>query len=99
MLLIDLTPRGETGWDLLEQLHIEGVTSRVPVVVTSTLPSILERVQQERDRYGGDKLITKPLDIDTLLGAIRDPIGPAEPSRVSTSACGWPLSSSRATRH
>lgn len=77
LLLIDLSPHSEAAFDLLAHLHAEGVTSRIPIVVTSTQPSLLERVQQEHDRYGGDKLITKPLDIDALLGAIRDLIGPA----------------------
>lgn len=77
LLLIDLTPRTQACWDLLAQLHAEGVTSRIPVVVTSTLPSLLKRVQEEPDHYGGHKLITKPLDLDVLLGTIRDLIGPA----------------------
>lgn len=54
-----------------------GVTSRIPIVVTSTDRRVLEGVQQENDRYGGDKLVTKPLDIDVLLDAIRALIGEA----------------------
>jgi DNA-binding response OmpR family regulator len=77
LLLVDLSPRSQAGWDLLEHLHAEGVTSRIPIVVTSTDQHLLERVQAEPARYGGDRVITKPLDIDVLLGAIRALIGPA----------------------
>lgn len=77
LLLIDLSPRSQAGWNLLEHLRAEGVTSRIPIVVTSTDRHILERVQRERDRYGGDTVIAKPLDINALLDAIRVLIGPA----------------------
>lgn len=77
LLLIDLSPRSQAGWALLEQLHAEGVTNRIPTVVTSTDRGLLERVQSERDRYGGDSVIAKPLDISALMGAIRALIGPA----------------------
>jgi DNA-binding response OmpR family regulator len=75
LLLIDLTPRSQAGWDLLAHLRAEGVTTRIPIVVTSTDPYLLERVQQDHDRYGGDKLVAKPFHIDTLLDAIRALIG------------------------
>lgn len=77
LLLIDLAPQYQAPRDLLEHLHAEGVTSRIPIVVTSTQPSLLERVQGEHDRYGGDRLVAKPLDLDTLMDAIRSLIGPA----------------------
>jgi CheY-like chemotaxis protein len=77
LLLIDLTPYGQSRWELLEHLHAAGVTSRIPVIVTSTDPHMLARMEQEHDRYGGDTLVAKPLDIDALLDAIRALIGPA----------------------
>jgi DNA-binding response OmpR family regulator len=77
LLLVDVVPYSQTAWDLLEHLHAEGVTSRIPIVVTSTDRHLLERVQTERERYGGDRVITKPLDIDVLPGAIRALIDPA----------------------
>jgi len=77
LLLIDLSPRSPAGWELLEHLHTEGVTARIPIILTSTDTRVLDRVKEERDRYGGDKVVAKPLDIDALLEAIRDLIGPA----------------------
>ena len=53
------------------------MTARIPILVTSTDPHTLQRMEQDYDRYGGDKLVVKPLDIDVLLEAIRTLIGPA----------------------
>lgn len=44
------------------------MTPRIPILVTSTDPYTLQRMEQDYDRYGGDKLVAKPLDIDVLLG-------------------------------
>lgn len=54
------------------------MTPRIPIIVTSTDPHTLQRMEQDYDRYGGDKLVAKPLDIDVLLEAIRTLIGPAQ---------------------
>lgn len=77
LLLIDLSPRSAAGMELLERLQQEGVTNRIPVVVTSTDPCILARVEREQERFGGDRLVAMPFDVDVLLAAIRDLIGPA----------------------
>lgn len=77
LLVIDLSRLSGAGWDLLEQLHAQGVTHRIPVIVTATDPGLLARVERERDRYGGDKLVTKPFHVDVLLDAIEALIGTA----------------------
>ncbi len=77
LLVIDLTRLSGAGWDLLEQLHAKGVTQRIPVIVTATDPGLLARVESERDRYGGDKLVTKPFHVEVLLDAIHALIGSA----------------------
>jgi CheY-like chemotaxis protein len=77
LLVIDLSPFSQAGWDLLEQLHAQGVTGRIPVIVTSTDPGLLARVERERERYGGDKLVTKPFHVEVLLDAIHTLIGSA----------------------
>lgn len=78
LLLIDLSPaQTQDGLDLLEQLHREGVTYLIPIIVTSTDQRILDRVKQEKDRYGGDEFVVKPLDISDLLQTIDTLIGPA----------------------
>jgi DNA-binding response OmpR family regulator len=77
LLVIDLSRLSGAGWDLLEQLHAQGVTHRIPVIVTATDPGLLARVERERDRYGGDKLVTKPFHVKVLLDAIEALIGTA----------------------
>jgi len=77
LLVIDLSRLSGAGWDLLEQLHAQGVTHRIPVIVTATDPGLLARVERERDRYGGDKLVTKPFHVEVLLDAIEALIGTA----------------------
>lgn len=77
LLVIDVSLPGRAGWDLLERLHAQGVTGRIPIIVTSTDPGQLDRVELDRDRYGGDKVIAKPFHVDVLLDAIHALIGPA----------------------
>lgn len=77
LLLIDLVPGLQAGWDLLERLRAESVTGRIPVLVTSSDRHLLARVQVERERYGGDRVIIKPLNTGVLLETIRTLIGPA----------------------
>ncbi len=77
VLLIDLAYGEQAGWELLERLQGEARTHTIPVVVLSTSKASLERVQADPARYGGDHCIAKPFDIDDLLAAVRDLIGPA----------------------
>jgi DNA-binding response OmpR family regulator len=77
LLVIDLNVVSRAGWGLLEQLHARGVTNRIPVIVTSTDPGLLARVELERDRYGGDRVVAKPFHIEVLLDAIHTLIGSA----------------------
>jgi CheY-like chemotaxis protein len=77
LVIIDLAIHVRAGWELLEQLHNEVVTNAIPVVVVSTNPEYLERVQADAARYGGQRFLGKPFDIDDLLGAVNELIGPA----------------------
>jgi DNA-binding response OmpR family regulator len=77
LLVIDLAIRRQAGWELLERLQREAKTNQIPVIVASTDPSLLEQVQADPHRYGGDYFISKPLDLDELLAGIRGLIGEA----------------------
>ena len=77
LLVIDLSRLSGAGWELLEQLHAQGVTQRIPVIVTSTDPGLLARVELERDQYGGDRVVAKPFHVEVLLDAIHVLIGAA----------------------
>jgi twitching motility two-component system response regulator PilG len=77
LLLVDLAVGLQAGWDLLERLQRDAITRGIPVVVTSTDSGLLERAEADRARFGGDRYIMKPLDLDVLLDAVRELIGEA----------------------
>ena len=68
---------GVAGAPAGERLQAEALTRGVPVVVTSTERRLLERAEADGRRYGGQRFVVKPMDLDVLLGAIEDLIGPA----------------------
>ena len=67
----------EVGWVVLERLHAEAATSRIPVLIGSTLPDPIERAQGLVARFGGVAYLANPFNRDELLEAIADQIGPA----------------------
>ena len=77
LLMVDLVWGERAGWDLLERLHAEARTRGIPVVVVSTTPAYLERVQAEPERYGGDAVLAKPFGVEEVLATVRALIGPA----------------------
>lgn len=77
LIIIDLAISVRAGWDLLEQLHQDALTHGIPVIVVSTNEKILDEVRADPSRYGGERFIGKPLDIDVLISAVEDLIGKA----------------------
>lgn len=77
LLMIDLVNGRPGAWDLLERLGSEATTHGIPIIVTSTSPRILERVQADTARFGCRRFLRKPFDLDDLLDMITDAIGPA----------------------
>lgn len=78
LLLVDLVVGERDGWDLLERLQQETLTRNIPVIVFSTNPALLERAEEQAARYGGQRYIAKPFDIDELVTAVNDLVGVAE---------------------
>ncbi len=76
LLVIDVRVGEEAGWDLLERLHDQATTNRIPVIIVSTSPRLLEETKAEQ-RFGGEHFLIKPFDLDELLAAIQDLIGVA----------------------
>ena len=75
-LVIDVAVGEPAGWDLLRRLHTEPATTDTPVLVTSTSPALLEQVREEAAWYGANRsFLTKPMDLDELLGMVREMIG------------------------
>jgi len=77
LLMADLVIGQEVGWDLLEHLHQEADTRHIPVIIFSTDQSLLERAEKEQPRYGGQRYLAKPFDIQDLLNLVMELIGPA----------------------
>ncbi len=81
LLLIDLVIGQRAGWDLLERLQHQASTKNIPVIVFSTDPGLLDKVKDDSNRFGGQRFIAKPFDIDELLKAVEDLIGAVERSQ------------------
>jgi CheY-like chemotaxis protein len=77
LLLIDLAIHEQVGWDLLERLALDALTRAIPVLVTSTMPALLERAEREHVRYGGQSWIVKPFDVALLQGEVARLLAPA----------------------
>jgi chemosensory pili system protein ChpA (sensor histidine kinase/response regulator) len=78
MLIVDLAIGVQAGWALLEQLQAEAVTHDIPVIVTTTGgPDLLTRAQAQQQRYGGQRFVAKPFDLEELLTTVRELIGTA----------------------
>jgi len=77
LVIVDLVAGQEAGWSLLTELHDAVTTRGIPLLLTSTLPDLLTRAQDEQARYGKHPVIAKPMDIDELLKATHEIIGVA----------------------
>lgn len=77
LLLVDLVWGDLAGWNLLERLHREARTRGIPVVVVSTTPAYLDRVEADPERYGGDAILAKPFGIEDVLAIVHRLLGPA----------------------
>jgi CheY-like chemotaxis protein len=75
LVIVDLVIGQDAGWSLLTELHDAVTTRKIPLLLTSTIPSILERAQEEQARYGAHRVIAKPMDIEELLKAAHELIG------------------------
>jgi len=77
LLIVDLAMGQQAGWRLLEHLHRDGVTRNIPLLLTSAAPELLRQAQADVERYGRPSVLAKPMDIDDLLSAVDELIGPA----------------------
>jgi CheY-like chemotaxis protein len=73
-LIIDIAIGQEAGWELLEQLDADADTAGIPVLVVSTDPRLLAHAEAHAARYGRHRFLEKPLDLEAMLGAIREMI-------------------------
>ena len=67
----------KAGWELLERLNADASTEQIPVLVVSTDPALLTRAEDQANRYGGSRFLNKPFDLEAVLEAVHELIGPA----------------------
>lgn len=77
LLIIDLVVGDQAGWDLLERLGAGALVRDIPVIIVSTSGRNLEIMEENPNRLGGQRLLRKPFDLDDLLEAVEELIGPA----------------------
>ena len=71
VILLDLMMPGIDGWDFRAEQKRNEWLSQIPVIAISAAGKLVD----------ADYSLRKPLDIDTLLGLLRDVVGTASPSR------------------
>jgi len=77
LIIVDLVVYHLAGWELLDRLHQDVVTHRIPLLLTSTDQTLLDRAKAEAARYGDHPVLVCPFDIADLLQAIDELIGKA----------------------
>lgn len=77
LLMIDLIPREQVGWELLRSLQQSASTRNIPVILVSTTPRLLDEAREQQETFGGNHYLRKPLDLDDLVARIEELIGEA----------------------
>lgn len=79
LILLDLVLPGEmNGFEFLARLRATPGVAQIPVLIVSALGEELERAMDRRGRtaLGVAGIVPKPVDVPTLIGAVRQAIGP-----------------------
>jgi DNA-binding response OmpR family regulator len=76
-LVVDIVLGQQAGWELLEHLHEAAATTRIPVLIVSTDPRLLDEAREQATRFGTNRYLVKPFDLDDLLAMIEEMIGAA----------------------
>lgn len=77
LLIVDLAVGEEAGWALLQELRTNALVCHIPVIVLSTSPRLLAVVERDPERFGGQRFLRKPFDLEDLLEAVDALIGSA----------------------
>jgi DNA-binding response OmpR family regulator len=77
LLVIDLVYGDRVGWNLLADLHGQAKTQDLPILLVSTVPSLLDDAKGQHESFGGDRYLTKPFNLDQFLTIIEEMIGTA----------------------
>jgi CheY-like chemotaxis protein len=77
LLIVDVVYGVQAGWELLDRLTHDAATHPIPVIVTSTNHSLLERAEALAVPNGAKLYLDMPFDIEHLLALARQLIGTA----------------------
>lgn len=77
LLIIDLAVQQDAGPELLSSLQQSVRTSATPLIVVSTDQRLLDTARRVAPASDRVRYFAKPLDIDDLMGAVRDLVGVA----------------------
>jgi CheY-like chemotaxis protein len=77
LLIVDVVYGVQAGWALLDRLTHDAATHPIPVIVTSTNHSLLERAEALAMPNGAKLYLDMPFDIEHLLAMARQLIGMA----------------------
>jgi DNA-binding response OmpR family regulator len=69
LILLDIEMPGMDGWETLRLLRLEAATREVPVAMFTILFDLREKVRALK--YGAQEYVTKPFEMDDLLGRVR----------------------------
>jgi CheY-like chemotaxis protein len=75
LIIVDLVIGEQAGWELLEELQDHAITRQIPILVTSTNPEYLKLATANEARYGADRYIAKPMDLEILLKQVHELAG------------------------
>lgn len=77
LVIIDVVVGIHAGWELLDHLAHESATRRIPVIVTSTNQTLLDRAEAIAVPNGSKAYLAMPFDIDAMLAMVNELIGDA----------------------
>ena len=78
LVILDLLMPKMDGWQVLEAMHAEHLTDRVPVLIVSAVPS--ESSRRKALDLGARDYILKPFSVDRFQSAVRGALGAPLPS-------------------
>ena len=90
VMVLDLMMPRRDGFSVLRELRADGRISNLPVIVVTAIFGMSERLYASE--LGAADYITKPFDLDDLVGRVKALLQPERaPIRVLEALCGRPL--------
>jgi two-component system, chemotaxis family, response regulator PixH len=69
IIIVDVVLPGRSGFDLCRELKAEGKTSKIPVIISSTKGTEMDKFWGMKQ--GADAYIPKPIDQDELIRTVK----------------------------